>query len=468
MLLVGAAPNLIAGRSIESLTFEYRDYFLRVFVVFLVAHLFTRQTSFRLLLAIPPATLALQLALDVYQFTEWYSQTFRVNLHEINAQLFVVPIQVAVMLTGVVFCFRGVTRTTTRIFATTMMVGSIISTFCFHLAIVNVSYKPIERLYSDTLERVSDLESPDEVCETVGFKCQSFELGQPDWPANLRRDPQMYKAHELLLQELMATHFWIERGDGAEHTLGMADVSDREVVAAELLLPSNVLLPALQYVFAEEECSNELGYLCWDFGSDSERPHLTEYSASILNTISGDETFLHTWVYAYDFDLDGPGLSLPALMVAGRVNGGHTRVAISKLPQYYLDTLRAALESGRCHSSGCQVLDTNKPEHADTPQVLQALIESLNTNSYDSLQVSWVDKAISANPVLYINRPEFLRAKSYQAGTFRVVTTPQAFSDSTLDIKISFNLIIAIFSTSWLTFGVFLTLFHTRRQLLRS
>ncbi|MFU4538271.1 hypothetical protein ACM73L_33175 [Pseudomonas aeruginosa] len=119
LLLVGALPHLVSGTSLNSLTFQYRDYLLRAFVVFAVAHLFVRKTNFKLLFAIPPITLALQLGLDVYDFSEWYSRTFRVNLHELNAQLFVVPVQLMVLATGIYFCCRKHLRTTTRIFATT-------------------------------------------------------------------------------------------------------------------------------------------------------------------------------------------------------------------------------------------------------------------------------------------------------------------------------------------------------------
>src|SRR5690606_14236710 len=100
------------------------DYLLRMFVVFLIAHLFVRETNFKLLFAIPPIALALQLGLNVYDFSEWYSRTFRINLHELNAQLFVVPVQVLVLMVGIIFCCRKKLRTTTRIFATTMLAGS--------------------------------------------------------------------------------------------------------------------------------------------------------------------------------------------------------------------------------------------------------------------------------------------------------------------------------------------------------
>lgn len=465
MLLVGALPNLIAGRSLESLTFEYRDYFIRLFVVFMVAHLFVRQTRLTLLMSLPVITLALQLGIDVYYLSEWYSKTFRVDLHELNAQLFVVPFQLAALVIGIYFCVAPSTRTTTRIFATIMMAGSIFSTLGFHLAIVNVSYKPVERIYADNLTRIINLEEQGPICNTLGFSCQSFRIGDPDWPETLRLDPQLTKAHTELLNEVMSSNFWVRRTGSTDHKLGLIGSKADDYFAVEVQISEDLFIPAYKYVYGDDLCPAELGFRCWDFGFDTERPSLPSHSRSVLQTISENERFLHSWVHAYDFDSNK--IIEPALFTAGRRTGGATRLVISRIPQIYLDQLTDALNRGSCEADTCQWIEVDSELETVTGRV-RKLILNLASDTYEEPQEIWVDKALSLNPVLYINRPEFLRSKSYRAGVFRIVTTPKAFSDTTLDIKISINLLIALFSTSWLTFGIFLMLFHTKRQLLKT
>ena len=59
LALFGLIPGILRDASLVSITFDLRDYLLRAFVVFMVAHLIARQTTLLLLAAIPPATFIL-------------------------------------------------------------------------------------------------------------------------------------------------------------------------------------------------------------------------------------------------------------------------------------------------------------------------------------------------------------------------------------------------------------------------
>jgi len=466
MLLVGAIPHWVNSTSIFSLTFEYRDYLLRLFVVFALAHLFVRQTNFYLLAAIPILTLGLQLAIDVYDFSEWYSRTYRVNLHELNAQLFVVPVQVAVLVTGIYFCCRKHLRTTTRTFATVMMAGSLLSTLGFHLSIVNVSYKPLERIYTANLKTLAMLDEPLPTCEAMGFDCQFYSLGSLDWKEGLLLDPQLRLAHEMMFDEVMATHAWIRRGAGTDHWLGLASPGADGVAVAEAMIPMDVLAPVMSAAFGEASCRSAASFRCWESESARSVVPVLPYSKAIIQTLMDSPTFIHAWAHVFDFD--GDGYLEPALYAAGRVDGGVLRVAASPLPGDQMDALSRALSEGQCEGLQCRRFTSESEIEAPYPASLIALLAKVDGGTYKAPARLWVDKALSRNPVLYINRPEFLRFYAYKDGRIRVFTSPQSFSDTTLDLKLTFNLIIAIFSISWLTLGVFLILFHTRRQLLAS
>jgi hypothetical protein len=463
LLLVGALPHLISGTSLNSLTFEYRDYLLRAFVVFAVAHLFVRKTNFKLLLAIPPITLALQLGLDVYDFSEWYSRTFRVNLHELNAQLFVVPVQLMVLATGIYFCCRKHLRTTTRIFSTTMLAGSIASTLGFHLSIVNVTYKPVERVYADNLRSLVGLDDPSDTCRAMNYDCQYVGLGELDWDDQHLLDPQLPIAHNAILSEALATHAWVRRGEGTDHWLGLSKVTDNGVAYAESLLPMEWLSPLMGSAFGAPGCHGQ-GSHCFDSDSDA-FDQLHPYSRSIIDTLLESEAFIHAWLHVYDFN--GDGFVVPAFFAAGRRSGAEPRFVVSPLPDGAIEGLVASINGEDCRVDSCQRATSGHDLHSlGHPQSLLALLEQAMAQTYNPLSRLWVDKALSRNPVLYINRPEFLRVYAFKDGVIRVFTSPKAFSDTTLDLKLTFNLIIALFSVSWLTLGVFLILFHTRRQLL--
>lgn len=462
MLFVGALPNLLADRSLESLTFEYRDYLLRLFVVYLVAHLFVRRTSFALLWTLPPLTLALQLGVDVYDFSEWYSRTFRVNLHELNAQLFVVPVQLGILCAGIYFCARKKLRTTTRIFATTMLAGSIISTLGFHLAIVNVSYKPIERIYAASLDKVTGMDEPEGVCAAMGFDCRTYGLGTEGWPPELYLDPQLLRSHRQLLTQLFVHQIWLERVSALEHRIHSALVVQGGVVEKTASLPADLVRNAYAFAFSSDQCPTRQGAYCWDLGVDTERPDLSDFSTSIMLDLMDQDVYLHTWLDAYDFD--GDGVVSPSLMVSGRNSGRGARVVATPLPLSILEPLVDPSESQDIMSTHWSASNAE----IEPPAKVQQLLDLVESGQYQAPTYRWVDKALSLNPVLYINRPEFLRSAQFYDGHVRIFTTPSAFSSTTLDIKISFNLIIALFSVSWLTLGTFLILFHTRRELLRS
>lgn len=460
LLLVGALPHLISGTSLSSLTFEYRDYLLRAFVVFAVAHMFVRKTNVRLLLAIPPVTLALQIGLNVYDFSEWYSRTFRVNLHELNAQLFVVPVQLAVLATGVYFCSREHLRTTTRIFATVMLGGSIVSTLGFHLSIVNVTYKPIERVYADNLNSLAGLDDPADTCQAMDFDCQYISLGGLNWADDHLLDPQLPIAHKAIFAEALATHAWVRRGDGIDHWLGLATVKGQGVRVSESLLPLSWLSPLMESAYGGPGCDSSGVARC--FALNDDHPELLPFSKSIIATLLESEAFIHAWLHAYDFDDDG--FVEPALFAAGRRSGAEPRLVVSPLPASALEPLASALGREVCDDDCWTASKASEIQEANLPPSVLVLLEQALAQTYESPSKLWVDKALSRNPVLYINRPEFLRVYAFKDGAIRVFTTPKAFSDTTLDL----NLIIALFSISWLTFGVFLILFHTRRQLLAS
>ncbi len=463
LLLVGALPHLVSGTSISSLTFEYRDYLLRAFVVFAVAHLFVRKTNFKLLIAIPPITLALQLGLDVYDFSEWYSRTFRVNLHELNAQLFVVPVQLMVLATGIYFCCRKHLRTTTRIFATTMLAGSIVSTLGFHLSIVNVTYKPVERVYADKLRSVVGLADPAATCRAMNFDCQYISLGKLDWADDHLLDPQLPIAHNSIISEALATHAWIRRGEGLDHWLGLATAIEQGVQFAETLLPMEWLSPLMESAFGGPGCRGQ-GSACFKFGSEA-FDQLQPFSRSIIDTLLESESFIHAWLHVYDFN--GDGFTEPAFFAAGRRSGAEPRFVVSPLPDGAIDKLAGSISGEGCHVESCQTAASGHDlKGGKLPPSLLVLLEQALAQTYEAPSRLWVDKALSRNPVLYINRPEFLRVYAFNDGVIRVFTSPQAFSDTTLDLKLTFNLIIGLFSVTWLTLGVFLILFHTRRQLL--
>ena len=463
LLLVGALPHLASGTSLKSLTFEYRDYLLRAFVVFAVAHLFVRKTNFKLLFAIPPITLALQLGLDVYDFSEWYSRTFRVNLHELNAQLFVVPVQLMVLATGIYFCCRKHLRTTTRIFATTMLAGSIVSTLGFHLSIVNVTYKPVERVYADNLRSLVGLDDPADTCRAMDYDCQYIRLGELDWSDDHLLDPQLPIAHNAIFSEALATHAWVRRGEGYDHWFGLATATEQGAALAETLRPLELLSPLMESAFGGPGCRGQ-GSLC--FKSSSEAfDQLHPFSRSIIDTLLESETFIHAWLHVYDFN--GDGFIEPAFFAAGRRSGTEPRFVVSPLPDGTIDKLAASISGKGCHVESCQIATSGHDlQGAKVPPSLLVLLEQALAQTYEVPSRLWVDKALSRNPVLYINRPEFLRVYAFKDGVIRVFTSPQAFSDTTLDLKLTFNLIIGLFSVSWLTLGVFLILFHTRRQLL--
>ncbi|MDP2779788.1 hypothetical protein [Devosia sp.] len=463
LLLVGALPHLVSGTSLKSLTFEYRDYLLRAFVVFAVAHLFVRKINFKLLLAIPLITLALQLGLDVYDFSEWYSRTFRVNLHELNAQLFVVPVQLMVLATGIYFCCRKHLRTTTRIFATTMLAGSIVSTLGFHLSIVNVTYKPVERVYADNLRSLVGLDDPADTCRAMDFDCQYIRLGELDWADDHLFDPQLPIAHNAIFSEALATHAWVRRGEGYDHWLGLATATGQGAALAEALLPLEWLAPLMESAFGGPGCRGQ-GPLCFESGSEA-FDQLHPFSRSIIDTLLESETFIHAWLHVYDFN--GDGFIEPAFFAAGRRSGTEPRFVVSPLPDGTIDKLAASISGEGCHVESCQTATSGHDlKAAKLPPSLLVLLEQSLAQTYEVPSRLWVDKALSRNPVLYINRPEFLRVYAFKDGVIRVFTSPQAFSDTTLDLKLTFNLIIGLFSVSWLTLGVFLILFHTRRQLL--
>lgn len=462
MLLVGAIPHLANGTSIYSLTFEYRDYLLRMFVVFAIAHFFVRQTNFYLLALIPLITLGLQLAIDVYDFSEWFSRTYRVNLHELNAQLFVVPVQVAALAGGMYFCSRRRLRTTTRIFATVMMAGSLLSTLGFHLSIVNVSYKPVERIYTSQLMKLAHLDDPLPTCEAMGFDCQFYSLDSLDWQDDLLLDPQLRIAHQMVIDEVMSTHAWVRRGDGMEYWLGLASPDLKGLALAEVPIPMDVLEPLMLSAFGEAECNFDSDFRCWEYTGNPDDVPMAPYPKSIIMTLVESPTFVHAWAHAYDFD--GDGYLEPALYAAGRRDAGPLRVAAKPIPTNQRAMLSRALANGRCEGVQCiRISSENAPPYLNS---LKTLLASVQGGSYKAPARLWVDKALSRNPVLYINRPEFLRLYVFKDGNIRIITSPQSFSDTTLDLKLTFNLIIAIFSISWLTLGVFLILFHTRRQLL--
>jgi len=463
LLLVGALPHIIADRSFNSLTFEYRDYLLRVFVVFTVAHLFVRKTNFKLLVAIPPLALALQIGVNVYDFSEWYSRAFRVNLHELNAQLFVVPVQLLVLATGICFCCSKNLRTTTRIFATIMLAGSIVSTLGFHLSIVNVTYKPVERIYANNLMSLVALDEPSDTCRVMAFDCQTINIWDMDWTVDHLLDPQLPIAHREVFAEALATHAWVRRGDNHDHWLGLAAVKGQGVQVAETLLPLSWLSPLMESAFGGPGCPHGEVARCFMLDDEEEVSRLMPFSLSIIETLLESEAFVHAWLHAYDFENDG--FVEPALFAAGRRSGGEPRLVVSRLPQTALEHLARAIEG--CDGVECKVVSSKADlESSDLPPSVMVLLEHALAQVYESPTKLWVDKALSRNPVLYINRPEFLRVYAFKEGVIRVFTSPQAFSDTTLDLKKTFNLIIGLFSVSWLTLGVFLILFHTRRQLI--
>jgi hypothetical protein len=461
MLLVGAMPNLLSNRGLESLSFEYRDYLLRMFVVFLIAHLFVRETNFKLLFAIPPITLGLQLGLNVYDFSEWYSRTFRVNLHELNAQLFVVPVQILVLMVGIIFCCRKKLRTTTRIFATTMLAGSILSTLGFHLSIVNISYKPVERVYSTNLESLIALDDPAATCNAMQFDCVYYPLGHTQWRDDLLLDPRLFLAHRELLGEVMSSQMWVSR-DNEQFWLGLAEPDGSILRLYEAPLPLSSYAESMDYVFGPSPCPEDEAVQCSSL--DGAMQKLTDYSLSIVDEISGTDSFVHVWAHTHDFE--GDGLVEPALIAAGRRDSGQIKMAFIRIPQQVLNLLSEAAQTDTCGASlRCHVLTGDDLAGAGLPGKIRTLYSPRNT--FEAPLETWVDKALSRNPILYINRPEFLRSKTIEKGVVKIFSSPKAFSDITLDLKMSFNLIIGIFSTSWLTLGVFLILFHTRRVLLK-
>lgn len=192
---------------------------------------------------------------------------------------------------------------------------------------------------------------------------------------------------------------------------------------------------------------------------------LPSFSRSIIDTLLNSEAFIHAWLHVYDFD--GDGFVEPALFAAGRRSGAQPRLVVSPLPQGAFDRLTDSISDRGCSVERCLSAESRHDLHASSlPASVQVILEQALAQTYDAPSKLWVDKALSRNPVLYINRPEFLRVYAFKDGVIRVFTSPQAFSDTTLDLKLTFNLIIGLFSVSWLTLGVFLILFHTRRQLL--
>ncbi len=466
LLLWGSIPNVLADRGPESLTFELRDYLLRAFVIFLIAHLCVKQTNFKLLFAVPPLTLLIQQGLDVYALIDWYAAKYNRNVHELNAQLLVVPVQLATLVAGIYFCSRQHLRSTTRIFATVMLAGSVLSTVGFHFALISVSYKPIERVYSANLKSISELASPEALCETMGYECFFYPLDSKDWQRDLFLDPQLRGAHGELLGELLATQVWVRRGVGADRWLGLANITEDGVDLKEIKLPSELIMPAVSHIGGEAECPTHHDALCWDSLTGPDGPHLMPYSQSVAEGFGTADNFWHVWAHVYDFERRKLE---PALFVAGRRDGGPLRVVILRLPRSETLALSDAVANRLCPEDMlCRHLKAEEIVDHETLPELPYLADTARLRSDKGLRRVWVDKALSTNPVLYINRPEFLRLMKYDNGYFRIMTTPQAFSDMTMDLKVSFNLIIALFSMSWLSLGVFLILFHTRRQLMRA
>ncbi len=189
------------------------------------------------------------------------------------------------------------------------------------------------------------------------------------------------------------------------------------------------------------------------------------FSRSIIDTLLESEAFIHAWLHVYDFN--GDGFVAPAFFAAGRRSGAEPRFVVTPLPEGVIEGLVASINGEDCRVDSCRRVTSEHDLH-DTkqPPNLLVVLEQAMAQTYKFPTRLWVDKALSRNPVLYINRPEFLRVYAFMDGVIRVFTSPKAFSDTTLDLKLTFNLIIGLFSVSWLTLGVFLILFHTRRQLL--
>lgn len=461
MLLCGAMPHLLSNTSLESLTFQYRDYLLRMFVVFLAAHLVVRQTNLKLLVSIPLISLALWQGVDVYAFSEWFSRSFRVNLHELNAQLFVVPVQVALLAVGIYFCTRKSLRTTTRIFATVMLGGSILSTLGFHLSIVNVTYKPIERVYADQIYGIAALDKIRDACAVLKSDCRQFSLGGLEFDDDLSLDPQLALAHKEVFPYLMASNSWVRSGIGPERYLGIASLAGEKMRVAEVKLPINSYSGAMQFAFAGGDCPRD--YRCWSWAEAVPAEIQSMALASgVLADLSTRPTYLHAWSHTVNLPNGAPA---PALYIAGRRGSGEHRLAAAQISNEVMDRLSQSLAAeDDCLVDFCQAYAKN--DLADgLAEPARELLESLSAGHHEQIAKLWVDKALSRNPVLYIDRPEFLRYYGFHSGKIRIITSPMGFSDITKDLKITFNLIIGIFSVAWLTLGVFLILFHTRRQL---
>lgn len=454
----GFIPGLVRDASLVSITFDLRDYLLRAFVVFMAAHLFARQTTLLLLAAIPPVTFILWQSIDVYDFSEWYSQNYRVNLHELNAQLFVVPFQVAIATAGLALCLRKSTKTTSRVFATVMMWGSILSTLMFHLSIVEVSYKPVETVFADMLERTATADDYEGTCKTMRSACAHSSVDQAKFDEAWALDPQLRIHLPYALRILAIDHMWIRRDSMGVMHAGLASVSGKQIRRSEDPLPLELTTPMEQYALEGAPCPTDA--ICTADEATMKNGASTRL-LSLLDTAGRASFFAHAWIEGME-NHDGRLW----LRVLGKVDD-EIRLVSTPLSNSAPIFPSHGADLANCTGGKCVIHEAATV--AEDEQAIPALRELASTvaaGRYQPLYLPWVDKALSRNPVKYIDRPEFLRALSYVDGEIRMTTTPPSFSSITLDMKITFNLIITVFSTSWLILGVYLILFHTRRALI--
>ncbi len=455
LALFGLIPGILRDASLVSITFDLRDYLLRAFVVFMVAHLIARQTTLLLLAAIPPATFILWQAIDVYDFSEWYSQNYRVNLHELNAQLFVVPIQVAIAIAGLCLCLKRSTKTTSRVFATIMIWGSLISTLMFHLSIVEVSYKPVETVFADMLERTATADDYAATCKTMRSACAASPVDQAKFEEAWALDPQLRIHLPYALRILAIDHMWVTRdADGVMHA-GLASVNGKQIRYSEDPLPVSLTMPMERYALDGATCP--AGAVCHGDMAAMKASASSRLLATI-DTAAQTEFFAHAWIEG----MEGEDAGL-WLRILGKVDDQFRLVStpLDAHTPIFPSHTSSDCDGSRCKSAEAESLSVS----TGISPGLRDLARTVAAGTYQPLYLPWVDKALSRNPVKYIDRPEFLRALTYRDGQMRMTTTPPSFSSITLDMKVTFNLIITAFSTSWLILGVYLILYHTRRAL---
>jgi hypothetical protein len=458
LAVFGMIPGLVRDASLISITFDLRDYLLRAFVVFLVAHLIVRQTSIPTLFAIPPFTFGIWQLIDVYAFSEWFSGAYRVNLHELNAQLFVVPVQLAVAIVGLVLCLRRASRTTSRIFATIMMWGSIVSTLMFHLAIVEVTYKPVEVVYSEMLKTASMAEDYDQACAVMKMRCSRTPIGLGGYDELWQLDPQLRLFEPELLRLVGNTYSWAEvHADGLVYA-HLGAVRDSQIRMTSLAIPESLTGPMENYVFDEAQCPGNSR--CYQ-GLDNISLESSSKLAGVLQAASEHDQFVHGWLEA----LPDIGTTTLWLRLLAKHNG-ELKLVSTQLPRDLIARLSSDLTAAQCSGPSCVATTIDQASMSgDLEPGLAELANKVQSGEVRPIYLSWVDKALSRNPVKYIDREEFLRSITYANGEIRITTTPNSFGKITLDMKVTFNLIITIFSATWLVMGVFLILFHTRRQL---